>query len=634
MTNKIKILPENIANKIAAGEVVQRPESVVKELVENSIDADATEIIIVIKNAGKSLIQVIDNGSGMTEEDAVISLQRHATSKITKINDLDAIYTFGFRGEALSSITSVCKFEMKTKIESEELGVLIRFEDDKLISKEKLSTPTGTSISIKNLFYNIPARRKFLKSNATELKHIVESFKRIAISNPQIAFKFYNDDDLIYDLPSENIEKRLQKIFADNILDAVIEVYEPTEFITLKGYVSKPTFMKKNRGDQYLFVNKRYVQSRVINHAIFSAYENIIVKGEYPFFILFIDIDAKKFDINIHPQKLEIKFDDEQSIYSIVNSVIKKGLAKYDFVPTMNFQQTENSDEKLSFNKYVANIKNDFSDRPRFSQKDLSLNNTNINSSKFNNSNTKLFKDDEIDLIFNSINSDIKSKAPDNPVENPFERTSREVYHQTQTFTTDAGKTESEFTSSFIVLLHNKYILSQIKSGLMIIDAHVAHERILYEKALKSFEANMPFSQQLLFSQKFNVDPGDFLLFKELEDYLVKLGFALKFQGNKTIIITGVPEDVKIGSEAETLLEIIEEYKNNQIEKGLEQRDNLAKSYSCKAAIKAGDQLTEKEMRLLVDQLFATSMPYVCPHGRPIVIKIPLTEFDKRFGRT
>lgn len=618
MNNRIKILPENISNKIAAGEVVQRPESVLKELLENAIDAGADFIDVIIKGAGKTLIQIVDNGRGMSAEDAVLSVQRHATSKISDVSDLEAISTFGFRGEALSSISAVSRFELRTRTEDDELGTLIKFEDDNIISTEKVSSPVGTSVAVKNIFYNTPARRKFLKTNATELKHIIETFKRIALSYPAINFKFYNDDDLLYDLIAGSLEERMQSLFADTILDAVVEVDQPTDFISLKGYISKPTFVKKNRGDQYLFVNNRYVRNKVINHAVFSAYENILLKGEYPFFVLFLDIDPEKFDINVHPQKLEIKFDDDKGIYSIVYAVIKRSLGSYDFVPSVTFSENDDENVKIAKDRFVDTPRKDFTDRPTFV--------------KHHKSESKgAFSDSEIDLLFNSINPEIKNSVTNTTVAHPFESEPKEIYHKDYGSKTDSGGGSVE--TSFIVGLHNKYILSQIKSGLMIIDIHVAHERILYEKALQSFSANMPFSQQLLFSQNLTVDAGDFALLAELENHLTKLGFALKFNPKNEIVINGVPSDVKVGSEIDTLMGIVEEYKNNQLEKQLEQRDNLAKSFACRAAIKAGDKLTEKEMRLLVDQLFATSMPYVCPHGRPVVIKISLEEFDKRFGR-
>ncbi len=620
--SKIKILPENISNKIAAGEVVQRPESVVKELLENSIDANAKTIELIVKRAGKNLIQVVDDGDGMNEEDAVHCIERHATSKISSVEDLEAIRTYGFRGEALSSIASVSLVEIKTEEHDAEIGTLIKNNETGEFTKEKGSFPKGTSIAVKNLFYNTPARRNFLKTHSTELKHIIETFKKSAISHPEITYKLYNDDDLTFDFQSGTFEERLQQVFADNILDAVIPVQEKTDFMSIYGYVGKPTFTKKDRSDQYTFINQRYVVSKTINHAVFSAYENILEKGNYPFFVLFVELDPKRVDVNVHPSKLEVKFEDDRDIHAVITSVVKKSIGSHDLVPSMSFTDAVDESERLKFTTPNRVKRDDFSDRPAFGG--------GTGSKREPSNRSSIFSDEDIDRLFDSLNTDIKPTAPESEVSHPFgEQRNSEVYHQS------TGPEESrEADASFIVLLHNKYILSQIKSGLMIIDSHVAHERILYEKALRSFDANIPFSQQLLFTQKIKVDPADYDLIKELEPYLNKLGFEIKLMSKNQIAVSGVPSDVKIGSEKDMLLEILNEYRANEQEKQLEVRDNLAKSFSCKAAIKAGDKLTEQEMRILVDQLFATSMPYVCPHGRPIVIKIPLTELDKRFGRT
>lgn len=616
MSHKIKILPGSIANKIAAGEVVNRPESVVKELMENSIDAGAKQVDVYIKNAGKNLIQVVDDASGMSEEDALLSIQRHATSKISSIDDLEAIKTLGFRGEALASIAAVSIFELKTRMQSDELGVLIKIGEGESISKEKGAYPVGTSVTVKNLFYNVPARRNFLKTNSTELKHIIETFKRIALSHPEIAFRLINDDDLIFDLSQNDYKERIRAIFGENIVDLIIEAKEITDYLSLNGFITKPAYLRRSKGEQYLFLNNRYVQSKIVNHAVFSAYENLMEKGDYPFFVLFLSVDPKKVDVNVHPSKLEVKFDDEREIYSFVNAVIKKTLGSYDLVPAVSFTGDNPDRESLRFNSSQRTDRSDFTDRPLADK-------TETNKRK------SIFSEDEIDQLFEDLNREIKSTAPDSQVDHPFETTTqKEVYHES-----DSVQSASDETP-FIVLLHNKYILSQIKSGLMIIDSHIAHERVLYEKALQSFEANIPFSQHLLFPQIVKLDPADYQLVKELEPYLTNLGFNLKFKSKNVVEIIGIPSDLKSEHESETLLDILHEFRKNQQEKQLEVRDNLAKSFSCKAAIKAGDKLTEKEMRILVDKLFATSMPYVCPHGRPIVIKIPIQELDKRFGRT
>jgi DNA mismatch repair protein MutL len=617
MANLIKILPENISSKIAAGEVVQRPESVVKELLENAIDANAKNIEVVIKRAGKNLIQVCDDGAGMSEADLKLCIQKHATSKIVAFEDLEAINTLGFRGEALSSIASVSQLEIKSETRDDEIGNSIKNDINGGFTIEKGSYPKGTCVTVKNLFYNVPARRKFLKTDATELKHIIDTFNRLALSNPHLSFKLFNGVDLVYDYTIANLEERIKQVFSENIIDALIPVEEKTEFISIHGYLGKPSLLKKSRGDQYLFLNSRFVLNRNINHAVFSAYENILEKGDYPFFILFLEVDPERIDVNIHPSKLEAKFDDERDVYHFVLAVIKKTLGSFDLVQSMIFNTTDLPEEKLMVNKFHQSDKNDFSDRPL---------------SKPYKPEIKNFSNEEIDLLFRNIADDVITKSPGEEVEQPFGKADRrtEIHHRIST----VPKTTDAEVSPFIIQLHNKYILSQIKSGLMIIDQHVAHERILYEKALTRLDTNIPFSQQLLFPKKLILDPSRIDLLKELNDYLTKIGFQLKFKAKDNIIIEGVPDDVKKGTEEKVLVEILEEYVANQREKNLDEIDNIAKSYSCKTAIKAGDKLEEKEMRLLIDKLFATSMPYVCPHGRPIVIKITLDEFDRRFGRT
>ena len=609
MASRIKILPDNLASKIAAGEVVQRPESVVKELLENAVDANSTSIELIIKQAGKSLIQVCDNGTGMTEEEAVLCIHKHATSKISSMEDLESIATLGFRGEALSSIASVCQLEIRTETRDAEIGTLLKVESENEIITEKISAPKGTCIAVKNIFYNIPARRKFLKTDSTELKHIIDTFNRIALAYPEISFKFYNSENLVFDYKAGNLEERIQQVFADNMMEALIPVKQETDYLSLNGYIGKPSIFKKSRGEQYLFLNKRFVINKNINHAVFTAFENILEKGDYPFFILFVTLDPKKVDVNIHPSKLEVKFDDEKDIYNFVLSVVRKSIGSHDLVPTMSFENVTSQGERLSFNAFNAVKQNDFSDRPVFNEREKRERTT--------------VTDEDIDLVFSSLTKNILpgSSSGYEQTENKFEK---QVEHSAST----------EIETTFLIQLHNKYILSQIKSGLMIIDQHVANERILYEKVLSRLEANMPFTQQLLFPIKVQFDVASYEILKELNLMITKLGFKLKYLLKSYVMIEGVPDDIKNGSEEKILREFISEYVNNQTEKQLEEKDNVAKSYSCKAAIKAGDKLSEKEMRLLIDQLFATSMPYVCPHGRPIVIKISLEEFDRRFGRT
>lgn len=615
MSDKIKILPDSLANKIAAGEVIQRPESAVKELLENSIDAGAANIELMIKRAGKILIQVCDDGVGMSEEDVVLSIQKHATSKISTYEDLEAIKTLGFRGEALSSMAAVTQLEIRTERKEDEIGTSIKIDEAGNLIKEKGSFAKGTCVILKNLFYNTPARRNFLKSDATELKHIIDTFNKIALSHHQIHFKFFNDDEFIFDYPAGTIQDRIASVFADNMLDALIAVEEKTEFMNIHGYVGKPSLLKKSKGEQYLFLNSRYVISKQINHAVFSAYENFLEKGDYPFFIIFLEIDPHRVDVNVHPSKLEVRFENEKDIYSFVMAVVKKGLGLLDLVPSMSFSGSKLDSEKLKEQTFSKSELADFSDRPT--------------AGKGISHHTNSFTDKDIELLFGSL-PEVITKSDITQVQPPFKENFQSEISKKEITTQETSTDEFPF----IIQLHNKYILAQIKSGLMIIDQHAAHERILYEKAMKRLEANLPFSQQLLFPKTVHLDPGSYNVLKEINPLLQRLGFDIKFFSKNTIVIDGVSDDVSPGLEEKLLLEIMEEYVNNQRTKNLEISDNLAKSYSCKAAIKAGDKLNENEMRLLIDQLFAAKNPYVCPHGRPIVIKISLDEFDRRFGRT
>lgn len=606
MSSIINILPENLANKIAAGEVVQRPESVVKELLENSIDAEATSISVTIKTAGKSFIQVVDNGKGMSEEDALKAFYRHATSKISTYEDLENIVTLGFRGEALASIAAVAQVELKTRTEEEQTATLIRIDGGEIMEQSKTAHQRGTTITVKNLFYNTPARRNFLKSNNTEFKHIYDTIQRLALSKPEIALEFTSDDDTILALPSHSLENRLKSLFGERHFATLIPVKESTDFLSLHGYIGKPDFARKSKVDQFIFLNKRFIISRSINHAVFSGYEHLVEKGNFPFFLLFIELDPRKVDVNVHPSKMEVKFSDEQSVYRIVSSVVRKALGTSDLVPTVEFQRQA---DEFSTLRHAA--------IPRFYPE--------TPSSTPSGSNFPNVSPTSEDLPF-----DLSTK-----LDQIFSKTThKQIPQQQKQFQHVEREEEEGQGAKAIWQLHNKYILTQIRSGLMIIDQHVAHERILYEKALERMNNAVPSSQQLLFPQTVQLSSGDFTLTKDLLPFLVSIGFEAKIFGKNTIVLEGVPPEVKAGTETTILQDILDEFKNNQLRVKLDARDNVAKSFSCKAAIKAGERLTETEMRSLIDQLFATSMPYVCPHGRPVLIKLSLQELDRRFFRT
>lgn len=622
--SKITILPENLSKKIAAGEVVQRPESVVKELMENSIDAKSSTIELLIKRAGKQLIQVIDDGEGMTEDDAILCIQKHATSKLKTEHDLDAIKTLGFRGEALSAVSSVAQVEIRTKTAEDVIGTSLRIDEQGEIYLEKGSYPKGTSISVKNLFYNVPARRNFLKTDTTELKHIVETFNRLALGYPEIHFKLYIDDDLALDFTPCTLAERMDQVFIDKVSDAVIPVKEVTDYITLTGYIGKPFLLKKNKGDQYLFLNKRFVISRQMNHAVFSAYENVMEKGEYPFFVLFLEVDYAKVDVNVHPSKLEIRFENEKDIYTFILSVIRKSLSNFDLVPNAGFTKPLGETERIGIDNYTPVDRGDFSDRPSAPSREREFSQSRQQSP---------MSEREIDLLFGKIDRELEG-SPARESFREIDQGVRAPQQNPEPRSQSSGSGE-KLSGGFIVQLSNKYILAQVKTGLMIIDQHAADERIRYEEALHLFKESSPFSQLLVFHKTIQMNPGDFALAQELSSYLERLGFAIKFFGGNTAVIEGVPAVVKEGEEEETFLNILNEYHRNQQEKKvLDTTDNLAKSYSCHTAIRTGDRLNENEMRALIDRLFATQMPYVCPHGRPIIMKISIEEFDRRFGRT
>jgi DNA mismatch repair protein MutL len=610
LATTISILPEQLANKIAAGEVVQRPESVVKELVENSIDAGAASISIAIKEGGKSFIQVSDNGAGMNDEDAAIAFGRHATSKIRSYEDLENIRTLGFRGEALASIAAIAHVELKTRRLADDVGTMVRIEGGVLKEQSKESTQPGTIISVRNLFYNTPARRHFLKSNNTEFKHIYDVIQRVALSRPDIAIQFISDGEDLLDLKSGKIDERLRDLYGERHFATLIPFDEQTELLSVSGYIGKPDFARKSRVDQYLFLNKRSIVNRSINHAIFSGYEHLIEKGNFPFYLVFLELDPHKVDVNVHPSKMEVKFADEQSIYRFVISVVRKALGSNDLVPSLEVNAANSFDRSFASLRHAA-LPQHYTGGFASPEKDgFSSPSTHFSQAAPQND---LYN---LDKLFSDI--------PTIPL--PEAGKPQQFAHGTRENEALEGKG--------IWQLHNKYILSQIRTGLMIVDQHVAHERILYERALASFENAVPVSQQLLFPHTVQLSSGDFALAQELIPHLQAIGFELKLFGKNTIVLEGVPTDVKAGSEGSILQDILDEFKNNQHRVKLDSRDNVAKSFSCKAAIKAGDKLSDVEMRVLIDQLFATSMPYVCPHGRPVVVKISIGELDRRFMRT
>jgi len=606
----IKILPQYIANRIAAGEVVGRPEAVVKELIENSLDAGAEHIKVIIGDAGKSLIQVIDDGSGMSEDDALMCFQRHATSKISEAEDLESIRTYGFRGEALASIAAVSHVELKTKSDKDELGTLIRNQGNELTEHSKVQAEKGTSVTVKNLFYNTPARRNFLKSNQTEFKHIYDTFLRQAIANYNISFVLINDGEEVFDLISTDLKDRLAQIFGPESIENFIDVEHANELISLNGFTSKPAFTKKTKQEQMLFLNKRYVVNKSLSYAVHLAYEDLIDKGDYPNFFLFLSLDPGHFDVNVHPSKLEVKFDDERSIFSFIRKGVWSALEKNDLIfnakTESSFGKSENIHNILSSSSFTKKPQDDssfsFTKHPEIS----------IPSVRNN-----------IHEMFGTINSSDTLSTGD----------SEEQYQENEKIEHEPFDSASHISKNELWQFQKKYILYQLESTLLIIDQHAAHERILYEQAIDRLNNNANLSQQLLFPIITEYMLVDYELIKSLDKELTALGFDIEVQAKRKIKIKGIPSDVRIGDEGKILQELIDQYKEYDVKLNLEKRDNLAKSYACKHAIKSGDYLSENEMLNLIDKLFSSKMPYVCPHGRPTIIRLTMDELDKMFFR-
>ncbi len=619
-------LPDIVANKISAGEVVQRPASVVKELIENCIDAGADKITVSIKDAGKELIRIVDNGAGMLREDALLCVERFATSKITGVEDLDTLQSLGFRGEALASISSVSHFELKTRTAKELLGLRLRYEGGILSEESEVQGEPGTTISVRNLFYNVPARRKFLKSNATEYQHIFEIVKSFALAYPEIEWRMYSDDEELFHLKTPDILERLNVFYGDDFSASMIELSEENDYLSIRGFLGKPVMQKRRKLDQYFFINRRLVQNRMLSQAVQQAYGDLLVERQTPFVLLFIGIDPSRVDVNVHPAKLEIRFDDERSVRNMFYPVLKRSIQLQDFSP--DIQARENDEFSPAPTQEISFRKLAFQDIPNRSMSTRDLY-ANYRAGAFDDpsfSRPSALKQED---MF-SPQSASEYVLPDRELREGDDVLSSLLLSR---LSEDEAVPNPQETEPKIWQLHNKYLICQIRTGLMIIDQHVAHERVLYERAVDVMSQNVPNSQQLLCPQKVEFRPWEFEVFEEIREELNRLGFNLRMFGKQTVMIEGVPQDVKPGTEVTILQDMIAEYQDNASRLKLDKRDNLAKSYSCRNAIMAGQKLSLEEMRTLIDNLFATREPYSCPHGRPVIIKLSLDQLDRMFGR-
>ena len=601
----IRLLSDSIANQIAAGEVVQRPASVVKELMENSIDAKATSVQLIIKESGKQLIQVIDNGLGMSPTDARMCFERHATSKIKESADLFNIRTMGFRGEALASIAAVAQVELRTKRPEDELATLIKIEGSDLKTQEFVQSPQGTNLSIKNLFFNVPARRNFLKSNPVEMKHIIEEFQRIALAHPEVQFSLFHNDIEIYNLPEAKLSKRIVDVLDKSYRDQLAQCQIDSSFIKINGYVGNPQTAKKARGEQYFFVNKRFIKSSYLHHAVTGAFESTIPQGTHPFYALFIEIDPCHIDINIHPTKTEIKFDDEKAIYAILRSAVKQAIGVYNLTPSIDFEADINignfiTQKSPSPSFETQNVRTDArTAMSNFEREPRSLSEINEKSNRSN-----------WEKLFEGFGSKINQED---------EESQQIIFSSKANRVEDLVQLPKDGSDINAIQVHFQYIIAQVKSGLMLIDQQNAYERIFYEKYLKEISTQPNASQQLLFPKTVTLTAIDYAMSFEIIDMIRNIGFNVEEFGQNTYLINGVPSQFMDEDEGVLFKSIIEQYKINENNQKVDKKEALAKTLAKRNASKMAKFLSKLEMSSLINQLFETSMPSVSPDGKPVM---------------
>ncbi|NOX48714.1 MAG: DNA mismatch repair endonuclease MutL [Chlorobi bacterium] len=614
MPDIIHLLPDSVANQIAAGEVIQRPASAVKELLENSVDSGADSITLIVKDAGKTLVQVIDNGCGMSETDARMCFERHATSKIKEAKDLFSIHTLGFRGEAMASIAAISQVELKSRRKEEELGTCIRIEGSEVIGQEICSTPAGTSILVKNLFFNLPARRKFLKSNTTEIRHIIEEFQRVALVYPGIKFSLFIDNKQLFSLEASGLKQRIASLFSSSYNNRLIPVEQESNHVTITGFIGKPEFAKKTRGEQYFFVNGRFIRHPYLNHAVNGAFEELLPKDAYPTYFIYFELDPGEIDINIHPTKTEVNFENNQMVYAFLASAVKQALGKFNIAPSIDFDIERGMDiTPLPRNSEIkppqVTINPDYNpfDNPTGSPSNSGFNKKTPSSGNWR----ELYKGLESDQLGLSF----KKKKEDN-----FEQ--NEEIEESQT----------EVLGQVGFQIHNKYLLSNVRSGLMLIDQQRAHERILFEHYSEILEKRKGSSQQLLFPVTMDVSPGDAAIIKELLEDLMVLGFNMEEFGENSFIINGSPVELNNEGIQDVLEKIVENHKRNLQDIGRDRRIELARSMAVNLAIKQGKNLQQNEINGLIDQLFACKMPQVSPDGKPVVRILTFEELEELFS--
>lgn len=608
MPDIIQLLPDSVANQIAAGEVIQRPASAVKELLENAIDAGATKIQLIVTDAGRTLIRVIDNGCGMSSTDARLSFERHATSKIRSAEELFQIRTKGFRGEALASIAAIAQVELKTRLHENELGTCICISGSEIESQKPCSTPAGTSFAIKNLFYNVPARRNFLKSEAVEMRHIIEEFQRVALAHPAVAFSLHHNNSEIYNLPAASLRQRIIHAFGAKYNERLVPVDEKTAIVSVSGFIGKPEFSRKTRGEQYFFVNDRFIKNSYLHHSVSSAFNQLIMTGSHPTYFLYLKVNPDMIDVNIHPTKTEVKFMEEKSIYAIVNSAVKRGLGKYNIAPSIDFE-TENSlniaplDEKVEVKPPQISVNPNFNPFETGGSRQSSVTATATKPSDWED--------------FYQIT---KAAPP----------TSQDLFARHRP--TEANLTEND--NRIVFQIHRKYILTQIKSGFVFIDQQKAHERILFEQLQQKLQSGQGSSQHQLYPHHLELPPQDYQTVIGMLPELARLGLMIDDFGSNSIVVNGVPSEA-VGVPVEEMLEkFLEQYKLAAQDLKNHRNDRLARSMARSLCIKEGKLLLPAEMIDLIDRLFACRHPYTSVSGKPVVVTFSMEELDKKFKNT
>ncbi len=647
MSSVIRLLPDHVANQIAAGEVVQRPASVVKELLENAVDAGATSIKLVIKDAGKTLIQVIDNGKGMNEIDASMCFERHATSKIASAEDLFRLQTKGFRGEALASIAAIAHVELKSKEHENELGTHVIIEGSKVVSQEVAVVPNGTSFSIKNLFFNIPARRNFLKSDQVELRHVIDEFERVALAHKDIQFTFINNGSEMFHFPASNYRQRIVNVFGGKTNEKLVPVQESTEIVEIHGFVAKPEYAKKSRGEQFFFVNDRFIKSGYLHHAVTAAFEGLLKDGTHPSYFLYLNLPPNSIDINIHPTKTEIKFDDEQALYAILRATVKHSLGQFNVSPVLDFQKDADLEVPYSYEgtkSVEPTIEVDTFYNPFESMKsgntlasqigsDISRGNFNPfenikskssgfgGSSSGNSFQEKKHKSGGWETLYEGISDAKEIILTSN---HQFE----EEVITGSLFDEDVQQSNSGQQSYQV---QKKYIISPIKSGMIIIDQRRAHQRILYEHYLQSFAVKQNSSQQLLFPLSLYYTAYEMELLKEIEAELIQMGFLFEEISNEKLVISGIPVSITESEVSIVLEDLLNDLQDNLPDDVPVLHDRIAKSLALSLAVKTGTYLTDKEQENIVNSLFGCENPQTSPFGKTTFITMKVEDIDKKF---